>query len=161
MELKDITPENLPLEKLTHLRFNEESVKTMEQLIELLKERIKIIDKDDEVISVFERNERRILLVRTNLELASTHTSIIKKKMYIKDLRTNLANILNEMAVSWQDVFDKLSAIEFKTDAIKSLLQKQDWAMFDINWELAIDTYLRAKEELNPQTQEKKLTRVE
>jgi hypothetical protein len=162
MELQDITPENLPLEKLTHLRFTEHSVQTLERLIELLNERIHIINNGDEELTIFERNERAISLVKTEMELSSTHTNIIKKRMYIKDLRTNLANVLVEMASNWQNVFDKLSAIEFKNLTVQDLLNKQDWAMYDENWELAIDVYLRAKEELNPEkSKEKKLSKVE
>ena len=104
MNFKDITPQLLPTDKLPHLKFNLKSIDTLENLIVLLNARKEIITKElsdtNTDKSEFDLNERKIMLIKTDVELSTTHANIYKKQIYIVDLKNNYINVLKEMAES-------------------------------------------------------------
>jgi hypothetical protein len=165
MELKNITEETLPLNKLTHLRLQIEDTETLRQLVSLMDDRRKIISASmqdwEKSLDAYDFNERKISAVKTNIELAKVHTAIIRKENYIAEHKKLLVKTLVEMQEKWSETFDKLSKIANTNDAAKELLDKFDMATFDANWEIAIDFYFRAKNIIEPpKEQPKKLAKV-
>jgi hypothetical protein len=163
MELKNLEPELLPIDKLPHLRFQVESAERSGKIISHLNIRKKllqdIIDSKSNSLDTLEQlemNEKELLLIKTDIELAKTHTDIIKKNEYIKDLRNNLVAVLKEMDENWADVIEKAEDLKETNNEIATWLGKLDMAFFDTNWEYAIDFYLNLKHIIYPPKEEKK-----
>jgi len=163
MKLSQIEPELLPIDKLPHLRFQLEAVETMEKLIELLNERKKIIAKEEEngtELSNYEKNERKITLLKTDIELAQTHTNKIKKNKYIEDVRNSFSDILKEMDKEWSNLIEKAENVRDKKKEVNTILETFDMVKFEENWELAVNFYVNLKNAVNPPKEEKKLSKV-
>jgi hypothetical protein len=163
MKLSQIEPELLPIDKLPHLRFQLEAVDTMEKLIELLNERKKIIaeEQDNKVpLSNYEMNERKITLLKTDIELAQTHTNKIKKNKYIEDVRNSFSEVLKEMDKEWRNLVEKAENVRDKKKDVDAILETFDMVKFEENWELAVNFYVNLKNAINPPKEEKKLSRV-
>lgn len=163
MKLSQIEPELLPIDKLPHLRFQLEAVETMEKLIELLNERKKIIAKEEEngtELSNYEKNERKITLLKTDIELAQTHTNKIKKNKYIEDVRNSFSEILKEMDKEWSNLIEKAENVRDKKQEVNTILETFDMVKFEENWELAVNFYVNLKNAVNPPKEEKKLSKV-
>jgi hypothetical protein len=162
MELKNLEAELLPIDKLPHLRFQEESLERNQKVINILNQRKTLLNKMLEVtidplnvIALYEHNEKELLLIKTDIELAKTHTEIIKKKEYIKDLRNNFVAVLKEMEGNWSDLMIHAEELKESNSEIETLLTKLDMAFFDTNWEYAIDFYLNLKHLIYPQEEVK------
>lgn len=163
MKLSQIEPELLPIDKLPHLRFQLESVETMEKLIELLNQRKKIIVEEQESgveLSNYEKNERKITLLKTDIELAQTHTNKIKKNKYIEDVRNSFSEVLKEMDKEWSNLVEKAENVRDKKKEVNEILETFDLVKFEENWELAVNFYVNLKNAVNPPKDEKKLSKV-
>jgi len=75
----------IPMEKFPRLCAISKEIGQRQELVDCLNARKLIIIEGEEGLSNFERNERKILLLKTDIELAKVHTSIINKKREIKD----------------------------------------------------------------------------
>lgn len=165
MNFKDLTPELLPTNKLPHLQFNLESITTLENLIVLLNARKEIIGKElsdtETNKSEYDLNERKIILIKTDMELSTNHANIYKKQSYIVDLKNNYINVLKEMDEKWNEVYEMSIS---KKDSDKNLeieLSKYNVELFSENWEHAVNFYLNLKSILYPPVDEtKKLKKV-
>jgi predicted nucleic acid-binding Zn-ribbon protein len=163
MELKNLEPELLPIDKLPHLRFQVESVERSAKIVLHLNIRKKllqdIVDSKENNLDAeaqLEMNEKELLIIKTNIELAKTHTDIIKKNEYIKDLRNNLVSVLKEMDEKWSDLIEEAENLKETSKEVAEWLSKIDMAFFDSNWEYAIDFYLNLKHLIYPPTESKK-----
>jgi uncharacterized protein YlbG (UPF0298 family) len=135
----------------------------MEKLIELLNERKKIIAKEEEngtELSNYEKNERKITLLKTDIELAQTHTNKIKKNKYIEDVRNSFSDILKEMDKEWSNLIEKAENVRDKKQEVNTILETFDMVKFEENWELAVNFYVNLKNAVNPPKEEKKLSKV-
>ena len=177
MKFENITPEELDVNKLPHLRFNMEAIATQQKLIHHLNERKRMIKEKitksiaasgitrgfdgngQEIISSapyhvntiseYDKNEMEIELIKTDAELASTHTKIHQKQIHIGDLRRNFSNTLEEMNKKWDEVIEKAKAKSATRPAIKEELEKLDETLFAENWEHAASFYLNLKQLIN------------
>lgn len=161
MQLKNLEPEMLPIDKLPHLRFQIESVERADKIIAKLNARKQLLKKllDVEVDpthlhSLYEQNERELLLIKTDTELAKTHTDKIQKNNYIKDLRNDFVAILKEMDSNWADLIDEANNLKESNEKIKNHLDKLDMVLFNENWEYAIDFYVNLKYMIHPPQEE-------
>ena len=103
MELKNLEPELLPIDKLPHLRFQVESTERSQKIIDALNKRKSLLERmlemdvdANHLNALYEHNEKALLLIKTDIELAKTHTELIKKKDYIKDLRNQERKLPNK-----------------------------------------------------------------
>lgn len=165
MNFTNLTPETLPADKLPHLRFTLESITTLENLIVLLNARKEIINKElsdpNSGKSEYEINERKIMLIKTDMELSSNHANIYKKQAYIVDLKNSYANVLKEMDEKWNEVYELALSKKDGNKNLEEELAKYDLALFADNWEYAVNFYLTLKNILYPPKEEtKKLKKV-
>jgi len=165
MELKNLEPELLPIDKLPHLRFQVESAERSQKIIDALNKRKSLLERmleldvdNTHLNALYEHNEKALLLIKTDIELAKTHTDIIKKNEYIKDLRNNLVAVLKEMDENWADIIEKAEDLKESNTEIQSWLSKLDMTFFDTNWEYAIDFYLNLKHIIYPSKEESQET---
>jgi hypothetical protein len=165
MNFKDLTPELLPTDKLPHLKFNLKSIDTLENLIVLLNARKEIITKElsdtNTDKSEFDLNERKIMLIKTDVELSTTHANIYKKQIYIVDLKNNYINVLKEMAEKWNEIYELAVSKKDGNKNLEEELAKYNLEFFNENWEYAVNFYLNLKSILFPSPEEtKKLKKV-
>jgi hypothetical protein len=171
MELKNLEADLLPIDQLPHLRFQEESLERSQKIIDILNKRKSLLKEMLEAtidplhtVSVYEQNEKELLLIKTDIELAKTHTDIIKKKEYVKDLRNNLVAVLKEMDEKWADLIEVAESLKEANENIDKLLNTINMVFFNENWEYAIDFYLNLKHLVYPPIDEpkevKKLSKV-
>lgn len=163
MRLSNLEAELLPIDKLPHLRFQEEGVERYRKTIEHLNIRkkmlIDLIDMNKDSLNIqirYDNNERELLLIKTDVELAKTHTDLIKRNDYIKDLRANLVNVLKEMDEKWSDLIEEAENIKEEKKEVGDMLKKIDMTFFDSNWEYAIDFYLNLKHLIYPPQEDEK-----
>ena len=163
MELKNLEPELLPIDKLPHLRFQVESTERSQKIIDALNKRKSLLERmlemdvdANHLNALYEHNEKALLLIKTDIELAKTHTELIKKKDYIKDLRNNLVTVLKEMYDEWSNLIEKAEELKDTNKDIPQWLNKIDMPFFDTNWEYAIDFYLNLKHIIYPPKEEAK-----
>jgi hypothetical protein len=158
MELKNLEANLLPIDQLPHLRFQEESIERNQKIIDILNKRKSLLKEMLEAtidplhtVSLYEQNEKELLLIKTDIELAKTHTEIIKKKEYVKDLRNNLVTVLKEMNEQWSDLIEFAESLKETKEDVAKLLNTIDMVFFNENWEYAIDFYLNLKHLVYPQ----------
>jgi hypothetical protein len=109
---------------------------------------------------MYEQNERELLLIKTDLELAKTHTSKIQKEKYIEDVRNSFSTIIKEMDLEWANLIEKAESIREKKSDVDAILKTFDMVKFEENWELAVNFYVTLKNTINPPKEEKKLSKV-
>jgi hypothetical protein len=165
MNFKDLTPELLPTDKLPHLKFNLKSIDTLQNLIELLNARKEIITKElsdtNTDKSEYDLNERKIMLIKTDMELSTNHANIYKKQTYIDDLKNNYINVLKEMAEKWNEIYELAVSKKDGNKNLEEELAKYNLEFFNENWEYAVNFYLNLKSILFPPPEEtKKLKKV-
>jgi hypothetical protein len=165
MQIKNITEDTLPLSKLNHLRLHLSDTETLKELIELFNRRRELLGYEmaNKKLSDYENNELKILSVKTEIELAKLHTAVIRKQNYIADHKKLLVKILTDMQEDWYETYEKVNAKITESKEAQDLINLYNVELFDENWELAIDFYVRAKNFLNPtkdQQQTKKLKKV-
>ena len=149
---KKFTAENLPVEKLAHLRFTIEGIENANILVALLNQRKSLMESDKAIMSEYELNERAILLHKTNNELATLHTNIIKKKMYRDDLVRGLVDMLNEMEERWDEIMLKARKRQEQNSDLKEQLAKENLDEFEENWDTKINHYILVKNLVYPKS---------
>jgi deoxyribodipyrimidine photolyase len=135
----------LPVEKLPHLRITLESIETLKELIKLLNKRKQIIQSNEEKVTEYEHNERAIQLIKTEIELAKAHTSIIQKEIHLKDFSGGMQNILNEMNEKWDSLMQKAESKAKNSPELQKVLALNDATKFDENWEFKVNFYVNVR----------------
>jgi hypothetical protein len=142
----------LPVEKLPHLRITLESINTLKNLISLLEKRKEIITSSEEKLTDYEKNERAIQLIKTEIELAKSHTAIIQKEMHVKDFSEGMENILKELNEKWDGLMEKAEK-KAKNDAdLRKVLDMADAKKFDENWEFKVNFYVNIRQMIYPKS---------
>lgn len=153
----------IPLEKLPHLQITQKAIDTLKQLAELLNNRKKIaielnsiedeLDKQGKsnggLVGDYARNERNILLLKTDFELAKVHSNIVQKEMYFKDYMGNIKTILAEMELKWESLMEKAKTKKHNADLVR-LLEEADMVKFEQNLEFKVNHYLQVKTRVYP-----------
>lgn len=140
----------LPMEKFKHLQITKDAIEQLKGLVELLNKRKKLILAEEENLTPYEQNERKISMVKTDIELAKLHSTIIQKEMYFKDFVTNATNVLQEMDKRWAEIMDKADKKSAKDEVLLKLLEEGKTKDFDNNLEEKIAFYIKVKNIVYP-----------
>ena len=140
----------LPMEKFKHLQITNDSIAQLKGLVELLNKRKKLILADEENLTPYEQNERKIILVKTDVELAKIHSTIIQKEMYFKDFVDKATSVLKEMDKRWVEIMEKAEKKSAKDEALSKLLQEGKSKDFESNLEEKIAFYINVKNAVYP-----------
>jgi hypothetical protein len=126
-------------------------IEQRKRLVELLNKRKKIITINDDGLSIYEKNERDILVVKTDFELAKIHSSIQQKELTYKDYLDNSLRWLKEIETDWDKLIEKATKLaRNNNDTIKQLLALRDDKKFEENWEHKIWFYVELKKLVYP-----------
>lgn len=141
----------IPMEKFPRLCAISKEVTQRQELVDCLNARKLIIIEGEEGLSNFEANERKILLLKTDIELAKVHTSIINKKREIKDYFDKVVYpyidvIDNEI----EKLFIKAKERAKKDGVLAGVLREINTELFADNWEHKFNYYIAVKNYLDP-----------
>jgi hypothetical protein len=141
----------IPMEKFPRLCAISKEIGQRQELVDCLNARKLIIIEGEEGLSNFERNERKILLLKTDIELAKVHTSIINKKREIKDYFDKVVYpyidvIDNEI----EKLFIKAKDRAKKDGVLAGVLREINTDLFADNWEHKFNYYIAVKNYLDP-----------
>lgn len=157
MKLTNLEPDLLPIDKLPLLKNNVDTIERNEKIVELLNKRKKIINSEiDSIDSAYEKNEREIILLKTDSELIKYHADLFKRKSYVEDLKGKIIDVLKEMDKEWSNIIERAELIKEKNEEVKKRLDSFDMNKMDANWELAIDFYLNLKGIIYPEKNKNK-----
>ena len=154
------TKENLPLEKFPHIIFTQNTINTNKKLVELLNKRKQISAPEKENLNDFEVNERNILLVKTDIELAKVHTSVIKNEMHLNEFIDGCVRVLNEMENNYDAIIAKSERKKKQDEKIAEILESRNEELFQENWEQKINFYLGLREGLKNDSGVKTMSKV-
>jgi hypothetical protein len=140
----------LPMEKFKHLQITKDSIEQLKGLVELLNKRKKLILADEENLTPYEFNERKISLVKTDIELAKVHSTIIQKEMYFKDFVDKATSVLKEIDKRWVEIMEKAEKKSAKDEPLSKLLQEGKGKDFESNLEEKIAFYINVKNAVYP-----------
>lgn len=158
MEAKIEVPEEI-MAKMPHLQIVRKSITTLETLVELLKKRKELIkqkqeielnSKPESVVRDYELNEMAITLIKTNNELAKTHSTIIQKEMYFKDYYKNATTYLKEVEENWDKIMERAGKKSQNDKELADLLKSADTKKFEENLEYKINHYIQVKTYIYP-----------
>lgn len=141
----------IPMEKFPRLCAISKEIGQRQELVDCLNARKLIIIEGEEGLSNFEANERKILLLKTDIELAKVHTSIINKKREIKDYFDKVVYpyidvIDNEI----EKLFIKAKDRAKKDGVLAGVLREINTDLFADNWEHKFNYYIAVKNYLDP-----------
>jgi len=156
MNIKELTADTLPLDKFPHLQFQENQIAVFKTLVEKLNKRKEIIKADTEPKSDYIANEKEIEVIKTDMELARVHTSIIKKQMYVKDFRESCLRTLVEMDTKWNELMAKGRLMQDKNEQLRDAMSTTDIELYEKNLEAKISHYITIRGIIYPPKEEKK-----
>jgi hypothetical protein len=138
----------IPMEKFPRLCAISKEIGQRQELVDCLNARKLIIIEGEEGLSNF---ERKILLLKTDIELAKVHTSIINKKREIKDYFDKVVYpyidvIDNEI----EKLFIKAKDRAKKDGVLAGVLREINTDLFADNWEHKFNYYIAVKNYLDP-----------
>ena len=142
-----------PIEKFPRLQSVMGSIENAKKLVEHLNERKRLITsgEGEENLSAFEKNERQILLRRTDIELAKVHTSIIKNEQDVRDyeikvIKPNIGIIDAEFDILMKRAEKKAE----KDEVLRKVLRETDEEKIKDNWEYRFNHFAAIKNYLYP-----------
>ena len=142
-ETEEKMPITIPMEKFPRLEAIGKTIANLKELVENLNKRKEIIKSDQEEISKFEKNERKILLCKTDIELAKVHTGIIAKERDIKEYLDKIVYpYINEIETEFDVVMAKARERAKKDGVLASVMNEVDYEMFKENWEHKFNHYI-------------------
>jgi hypothetical protein len=144
-------PITVPFEKFPRLMALRKSIEELKDLIEYLNKRKKFLSEDQDSVSDYQRNENKISVIKTNIELAKVHTSIIHKERDIKDYLDKVYYpFFNEIDTDWNALLEKAKEKSKKDGTLANVLNETDHSLFTDNWEHKFNFYIAVKNYLYP-----------
>ncbi len=136
----------IPMEKFPRLCAISKEVTKGQELIDCLNARKLIIIEGEEGLSNFEANERKILLLKTDIELAKVHTTIIQKKNSVKEYLDKIVHpYFNEIDSEMEKLTKKVKERANRDSNIATFLNDTRFDLFEDNWEHKFNFYASAK----------------
>lgn len=145
IDVESLTLETTPVNPIPHLKFNIETRDTLQKLVTLLNEQKELAPKHSDFLKdQFGQNQMKILLLRTDIELAQLHTQIIKKNLYINDFFRDFKAALVEAKEKFDEVCNELSLVNSEQSNVH--LKTYNEIVFEENWEHFVNFYLIGKD---------------
>lgn len=148
----------IPMEKFPRLLAVSKEISQRQELVKCLNARKLIIIEGEEGLSNFEKNERDILLLKTDIELAKVHTSIINKNREIKEYFDKVVYpYINVIDNEIEKLFIKAKERSKKDGVLANVLKEINTDLFADNWEHKFNYYIAVKNYLDPRKGLKKV----
>lgn len=144
----------IDIEKFPYLKIQQKSISEYKKLIDLLNKRKELSKDQWDNLTPYEKNEREILLLKTDRDLASTHTKIIQMEDQLNDFMEALPKNIEEMESKW-DMIMNIAAKKAERDkafakTVESLKNDFPESEFETNYEYKLNFYNQIKRLVNP-----------
>lgn len=143
MENTITLPSAILEEKSMYVKINREKVEKLNKMIALLNKRKEIVLEN--TLTDFEKNERKILLLRTDYELAKHHKNAQAIAKEIDGYIEKASEILTEMGEKWNEVIAKAKRDAVQKKDIAQIIKSMDDVDFEVNVDVKINYYLQLK----------------
>lgn len=118
-----------------------------EKLIELLNTRKAIAFDSKQMLSEYEVNERRILLIKTDLELQQLHSKLYQQKDYAQQYKSGMLSALKELGEKWEETIAAAKGSD--NSEVQEILAKRNDEEMEKNWELLVNFYMTLCDKLS------------
>jgi DNA mismatch repair ATPase MutS len=131
--------------KFPSIEFNKKSIAEIRTLIEKLNNRKKFLESK-ECASEFEKNEDEINVIKTNMELATLHTSAIKKENAMKEYTDGtIKPNYEDCEKNFDELMKKAEQVANKDEVLKKVLNETNWELVRENYDHKMNHYLAVK----------------
>lgn len=145
MENTITLPSALLEEKSMYVKINREKVEKLNKMIALLNKRKELANNGESVLTEYERNERAIIVLRTDYELAKHHKNAQAITKEIDGYIEKASEILTEMGEKWNEVIAKAKRDAVQKKDIAQIIKSMDDVDFEVNVDVKINYYLQLK----------------
>lgn len=145
MEIVKTNAKELIEEKSGFIKINKSKLADIEKMIVLLNNRKQLAKEDYDKLSPFEKNERDILLLRTDADLSKFHKKVIDFKAEMEKYVTNATSIIEEMEEKWNEVLAKAKRDAVKNKNLDAIVKSMDDVNMEENLDVKMNYYLQLK----------------
>jgi hypothetical protein len=146
----ETTPQFLDLKFFPYLQRVKDSIDQYKELVDYLNLRQELIKTDNSTLSAYEKNDRSIIGLKTNMELAKTHKTIIEKEQYLEQYTTHITKNMAEMNKCWNWLMEEANKLRKKNKPFAEEFDAIDRSEFETNYEFKLAHYLFVKKAINP-----------
>ena len=143
-----------PIEKFPRINSIKETIASYKELVECLNTRKRLLKaelKDAKDLTPYEVNEKRILLIKTDVDLAKTHTSIIMKEADVNDYISRvIMPAIGEIDEKYESLLNNAKACAKKDKVMQKVMSEAKFELFEENWEHKFNFYMAVKNYLAP-----------
>ncbi len=143
---------DLPMDKFPRVKSVREGIEGIKDLILALKDR-KELATNVEGLSEFDKNERKIIVLKTDMELSRYWTQVIQKEKEIEDyLNRVVFPYIDEIDANYDDVIEKARKRALTDDVLAKTLKENSPSkeLCLENWEHKFNHYVALKNYLQP-----------
>jgi len=145
------TTYDFPVEKFPRIQSVSESVVQLKELVDCLNVRKKLVAKQIKDAKVdnltdYDVNEKKIILIKTDIELAKVHTSIINKEKDIKDyIEKVITPTLNVIDKDYDRLYNNAKILAKKDKVMAQAIADTKFELFEDNWEHKFNFFIAIK----------------
>lgn len=140
----------LDLTLFPYMQSKKKGIEARHQLTDLLNLRKELAKSSWSILSAFERNERKILLLQTEFELGSNYKKIHDLQLQFDERINSLVELIAEMDDKWDYIMSQGEKLRKKLPDLEEYLQVTDKSNFETNMEEKLSYYIRVRGYVNP-----------
>lgn len=144
------TTKTIDLEKFPYMNGKKRGIENRKELLDLLNKRKELIQTGWETLSAYEQNERKILLNKTEVQLANTHKQIHDLQIAFDQRTGQLIELLEEVDAKWDYIVERAKKLAEKNNELETYMLETDVSNFENNIEEKLSFYIKLRQFVNP-----------
>lgn len=144
------TTKTLDLEMFPYMQGKKRGIENKKELIDLLNKRKELIQTGWETLSAYDQNERKILLNKTEVELANSHKQIHDLQIAFDERIGQLIELLEEIEAKWDFIVTQATKLSAKNKDLADYMLETDTSNFENNAEEKLSYYIKLRQFVNP-----------
>jgi uncharacterized protein YlxP (DUF503 family) len=152
-ETKEIM--TIPFEKFPLVTFAKNEISQAKSLIEKLNLKKELtLAKIETEQDVYEKNELEISIIKADVELAQTHTFVLRKEGEINQyIEQTIIPNLKETLTSFNMLIQKAKVVAENDSILKSVVDTLDYKLMEENYDYKINHYMAIKKYLEQKSE--------
>jgi hypothetical protein len=140
----------IPMDKFPRLQSLQKIVADLKNLVEYFNKRKSMLTNNSEEVSAYQKNENKIIVIQTDIELARLHTTIYEKEKQIKDYLDNEMKSFSECEEEFENLMNNAREVAKKDALLDGVIKETNFDFFKENYEHKLNHYLAIKKYLAP-----------
>lgn len=139
------------MSKISISDYRKELDKTLleyKNMITALRLRLDLMDEENSDKSEYQKNEARILRVKTEAEIRTLERIVLDKERYFVDFMKQFEVDAKDCNDNWDVVFNQAKLLENRNSIIKKLLDNINWDVMEKEPEVKIAVFKSIKKQL-------------